>query len=68
MKDTRNSGIRLSQLSTYRVWLRLYDGGMIGIPYTAANELCAQYLATKAGECFGGEVIEVEYLGEWMPE
>lgn len=68
MKDTRNSGIRLSQLSTYRVWLRLYDGGFIGIPYPAANDLRAQYLATKAGECFGGEVVEVEYLGEWMPE
>ena len=68
MNDTRNSGFRLSQLSTYRVWLRMEGGGMLGLPYPAANDLRAQYLATKAGECFGGEVVEVEYLGEWMPE
>ena len=68
MNDTRNSGIPMSQLSTYRVWLRMQGGRILGLPYPAANDLRAQYLATKAGECFGGEVIEVEYLGEWMPE
>ena len=68
MNDTRNSGITTAQRSIYRVWLRMQGGEIIGTPYPAKNDVQAQNLAAKAAECFGGEVLEVEYLGEWMPE
>lgn len=68
MNDTQNSDITRTQLSTYRVWLRMEGGRILGLPYPAMNDERAQYLASKAAECFGGEVLDVEYLGEGIPE
>lgn len=48
----------------WRVWLKLYRGGYMGLPYPARNETRARALAEKAGYIFGGDVECVEYLGE----
>lgn len=47
----------------WRVWLRLDDGGIIGIPFPAIDERTAKLRATLASQIFNGKVLELEDLG-----
>lgn len=52
-----------SNKKIWRVWLRLFVGGIIGIPFPAADSETANYLATRASYIFDGEILELEDLG-----
>lgn len=52
-----------SNKKIWRVWLRLYQGGILGIPFPATDASIARYRATKAAIIFNGEIIELEDLG-----
>lgn len=47
----------------WRVWLRLYQGGILGIPFPAIDEQEANHRAFLASKIFNGELLELEDLG-----
>lgn len=52
-----------SNKKIWRAWIRLNDGGIIGIPFPATDEIIANTRAYKASVIFHGELIELEDLG-----
>lgn len=47
----------------WRVWLRLSEGGILGIPFPAIDEKEAYHRAFLASKIFNGELLELEDLG-----
>lgn len=47
----------------YRVWIRLYEGGIIGIPYPSTPGPDAIIKAQAAEAIFNGKIVETEDLG-----
>lgn len=47
----------------WRVWLKLYEGGIIGIPFPAKDKSIAKTTALLAAHIFNGEILELEDLG-----
>lgn len=52
-----------SNKKIWRVWLRLSDGGIIGIPFPAIDISEAHNRAFLASKIFNGELLELEDLG-----
>lgn len=59
-KPTQQSN---SNKKIWRVWLKLYEGGIIGIPFPASDESVAKTRAFQAAHTFNGEILELEDLG-----
>ena len=47
----------------WRAWIRLNEGGIIGIPFPATNKTIANVRAHNASIIFNGELVELEELG-----
>lgn len=47
----------------WRAWIRLHEGGIIGIPFPAKNERIAKVRAFRASIVFYGDLLELEDLG-----
>lgn len=47
----------------WRAWIRLHEGGIIGIPFPAKNERIAKIRAFRASIVFYGDLLELEDLG-----
>lgn len=47
----------------WRAWIRLSEGGIIGIPFPAIDESTAKIRAYQASNIFNGELLELEDLG-----
>lgn len=47
----------------WRVWLRLSQGGILGIPFPAIDKTEANNRAFLASKIFNGELLELEDLG-----
>lgn len=47
----------------WRAWIRLSEGGIMGIPFPAKNEILAVLRANNACNIFNGELLELEDLG-----
>lgn len=49
--------------SSWRVWLRLEGGGIMGTAYPAQNRKHAERLAEEAARVFKGDIMELEDMG-----
>lgn len=52
-----------SNKKIWRAWIRLIDGGIIGIPYPAIDKRIAKVMAINASYIFYGKLLELEDLG-----
>lgn len=52
-----------SNKKIWRAWLRLSQGGILGIPFPAIDEQEANRRAFLASKIFNGELLELEDLG-----
>ena len=52
-----------SNKKIWRAWIRLHEGGIIGIPCPAKNERIAKIRAFRASIVFYGDLLELEDLG-----
>lgn len=50
-------------IKIWRAWIRLSEGGIIGIPFPAIDESTAKIRAYQASNIFNGELLELEDLG-----
>ena len=53
----------ISNKKIWRAWLRLSDGGIIGIPFPAIDALEAGKRSFLASKIFNGKLLEIEDLG-----
>lgn len=52
-----------SNKKIWRAWLRLNEGGIMGIPFPAIDKIVANSLASQASIIFNGELLDLEDLG-----
>ncbi len=52
-----------SNKKIWRAWIRLTDGGILGIPFPVTNDYLAKIYAAKAADIFNGELVDLEDLG-----
>ncbi len=52
-----------SNKKIWRAWIRLSEGGVVGLPFPATDESIARTRAITASYIFDGELLELEDLG-----
>lgn len=55
-------------VKAWRAWLRLHEGGLMGLAIPAKDRKDAERLAEEAERCFEGTLIELDYMGEVRAE
>lgn len=59
----KQTALPKSNKKIWRVWLRLSDGGILGIPFPAVDKKEANHRAFLAVKIFNAELLELEDLG-----